>query len=98
MARGPLSATWYILVFGQAVGGMPSFPQGALSEPKCDLSPFWLKGLIISQVFSPPALTMWVLSLWPSRLDTSGHGAALEHVCGGGYEVVLGLRTLTSKV
>ena len=48
MAGGPLSATWYILVFGQALGGMPSFPQGSLSEPKCDLSPFWLKGLTIS--------------------------------------------------
>ena len=48
MAGGPLRATWYILVFGQALGGMPSFPQGTLSEPKCDLSPFWLKGLIIS--------------------------------------------------
>ena len=30
-----LGATWYILVFGQALGGMPSFPKVPHGLPKC---------------------------------------------------------------
>ena len=71
---------------------------GAPLEPKCILSPFWLKGLNLSQISPHPPSPCGCCRCGQNLPDSSGHGAALETHAWGGLEVVLGQFALTSKV
>ena len=47
----PFGATWYILVYGQALGGMHAFPKVPHGEPKCIQCHFGSRLSIESSLF-----------------------------------------------
>ena len=58
----PFGATWYILVFGQALGGMHAFPKVTHGEPKCIPCHFGSRFSKRIFLFDPPTRAMWATS------------------------------------